>query len=147
MDSIEHWHFPYNEFCLPGDTPSTNSLEQKHLTMKGSKETAGLCSFGLSLQSMITQEFPRMVNLLSSRAGFLEYHLRIRDVTALSLDTKLMKQVSRLTLNDFFHKEGSMEEQTYLANSVEFIGTPINEARFSKWLKACQGTLDSDHLT
>lgn len=144
VDSADHSHFRYNEFGNPGDTPNTNSLERKHLTMKGSKNTAGLCSFGKSLQRMIVNEFPRMVYLLSSRSGYLQYDLRILDKHALTGDKRLMEEVSRFTDNDYYRMEG-VKQPSFLANAVNFVGVTIDANRRAKWGQALGGKWDGDH--
>jgi hypothetical protein len=142
IESLAHSHWRYNEFGNPGDTPQSNSLERMHLTMKGSRETQGLCDFNKSLDEMLTYQYPRLVHLLSARSGMLQYNLRLLDYNGLVADTKFMKDVSTITEDDFVpcpNLPGS-----FLANDREFFGYKIDEKRIKHWQMGCLGQFPSD---
>jgi hypothetical protein len=114
VDSEPHSHFRFNEFNNPGDTPQSNSLERGHLTWKGCKQFEGYCKFGLSLNQMLTREYPRLVNLVSQRSEMLDCAMKINDLDALINDQDFLYQVSKLSEKDFFRRPNG----TYLANNT-----------------------------
>ena len=57
----KHLTWRFNEFGLPGLTPTSNPQERFHLGLKGTKFFNSLCTVGLSLRRMFYEEFPRLV--------------------------------------------------------------------------------------
>jgi hypothetical protein len=57
----KHVTWRFNEFGLPGLTPTSNPQECFHLGVKGTQISDGFCRVGLSLHHMFYREFPRLV--------------------------------------------------------------------------------------
>jgi hypothetical protein len=96
----KHLTWRFNEFGLPGLTPTSNPQECSHLGLKGTQFFNGLCTVGLSLHHMFYEEFPRLVRAISIEMDDVDFVYKIRNKADCQTDSSLMSQVANLKPSD-----------------------------------------------
>jgi hypothetical protein len=133
----KHVTWRFNEFGLPGLTPTSNPQERFHLGVKGTKRFDGFCRVGLSLHHMFYQEFPRLVRSISIKMDDIDFAYKIRNKDDCQKDTSLMSQVARLKSSDVCKFKNG-----FFVNGVGFEGTMIDAGRLDRYFCALSAHRD-----
>jgi hypothetical protein len=124
----KHLTWRFNEFGLPGLTPTSNPQERFHLGLKGTKLFNGLCTVELSLRHMFYEGFPRLVRAISIEIDDVDFVYKIRNKADCQIDSSLMSQVANLKPSDV-----CPSRNCFFVNGVGFEGAVIDDERVNKY--------------
>jgi hypothetical protein len=130
-DTFNKWN--YTCFGSAGLVPQNNSIERSNLDMKGSRQFAGILKTGVSIDTAIKQELPRMVYTHSvERVGAkMEYAI----LSSKCIDKECIESFRRIVMD----KDTKEYERGFLVNTAGFEGVPIDAVRIKNYERALLG--------
>jgi hypothetical protein len=116
-----------------GLVPQNNSIERSNLDTKGSRQFAGILKTGVSIDTAIKQELPRMVYTHSVERVGAKMECAILLPTC--IDKECIESFRKIVMdNDTKEYKGG-----YLVNTAGFEGVPIDAVRIQNYERALQG--------
>ena len=137
-DTFNKWN--YTCFGSVGLVPQNNSIERSNLDMKGSRQFAGILKTGVSIDTAIKEELPRMVYTHSvERVGAkMEYAI----LSSTCIDTECIDSFRKIVMD----KDTKEYEGGYLVNTAGYEGVPVDAVRIQNYERALQGIFPGTYL-